>query len=115
MAANRILNIELKEFAAASLTGSFQDFGTALSNPAIKVVIQNTSAVDAYITKDNSTNWIRIVGGGSITLDESTLYNAQKDDAYYLPVGAQLRIKQVTGAGASGTNIVAHIVTRNLP
>lgn len=109
-----ILNLELKEFDATSLDGTFQNWGSVLSNPAIKVVMFNTSDVDAYVSKDGSTNWARLPAGSAMTLDESTLPVNGVDAAYYLSEGAQLTVKQVTGAGSSG-NLIAMVVTRELP
>jgi len=112
----RILPIELKEFAATALTGSPQNFGTPLSNPAIKISVFNTSNVDVYLgaVTPAYTMKLRIPGGSALTLDESTLYFRGVDQEYYLQRTAQLTLTQVTGAGASG-NIIAHIVTRELP
>ena len=111
---SRILNIELKEFQTNGLDGTYKVFGTALSNPAIKVNFFNTSAVDAYVSKDNATNWVRIPAGAALTLDESTLYFRGVDQEYYLPRGTQLRVKQQTAAGAAGTWLIAHVITRVL-
>lgn len=109
---SRILPVELKEFVASTLTGAYQNFGSVLSNPAIKVNIFNTSDVDVYMNYDgNVDQTFRIPSGGVLTLDESTLYFRGIDQEYYLPKGAQLTLKQVTAPGTSG-NIIAHIVTR---
>lgn len=107
----RILPVELKEFDSASLSGSPQDFGTPLLNPAIKVNICNGSTVDCYVTSDGPVpQTFRIIAGLALTLDESTLFYKGGDQEFYMPKGAQLSIEQVT---ASGTGpIVAHIVTR---
>lgn len=110
----RILPLELKEFAASSLNGTDQNFGTALENPAIKISVFNTSDVDCYMDYDGPVDLhMRIPSGGAITLDESTLYFRGIDQEYYLPRGAQLTVTQVTAPGTMG-NIIAHIVTRDL-
>lgn len=114
----RVLPVELKEFNAASLNGTYQSFGSALSNPAIKIMIFNTSNVDAYISKDSTTNMMRVPAFGAATLDESTLYFRGIDQEYYLPKGTQLTVKQHTVAGSSATtsnSLIAHIVTRIQP
>lgn len=112
---SRILPIELKEFNATSLDGTDQNFGTALVNPAIKISVFNTSNVDVYMDYDGVIDLhMRIPAGGTITLDESTLYFRGIDQEYYLPKGSQLTLTQVTGAGTSGA-IIAHIITRQLP
>jgi hypothetical protein len=107
----RVLPLELKEFTASTLTGSYQAFGSVLANPATKMNFINTSDVDAYISKDNSTNMARIPSYGTLTLDESTLYFRGIDQEYYLPKGTQLYVKQVTAPGTTGT-IICHVVTR---
>lgn len=113
---SRILPIELKEFDATTLSGVNQNFGTILKNPAIKICIFNTSNVDCYV---NALNLpiplhIRIPAGGTMTLDESTLYFRGIDQEYYLPRGTQLTVLQVTGAATLPGNIIAHIVTRQV-
>ena len=113
----RILPIELKEFAATSLNGTDQNFGSALDNPATKICVINTSDVDVYMDYDGSVGGaelrMRIPAGACITFDESTLYFRGIDQEYYLPRNAQLTLTQVTAPGASGS-IIAHIVTRGL-
>lgn len=108
-----MLIIELKEFTASALDGTYKNFGTALVNPAIKISIYNTSNVDVYLSKDAATHWLRVPSGGTLTLDESTLYNKNLGDEYYLPAKTQLTVTQVTAPGATGS-IIAHVVTRGL-
>lgn len=110
---SELLLTELKEFDATSLSGSFQNFGAVLSNPALKVQFFNTSDVDCYVTADGTTNKFRLPANSALTLDENTVIARRKDGEYYLKKGVQLQVKQVTGAGASG-NIIAHLVTRDL-
>lgn len=120
---SRILPIELKEFDATTLNGTHQDFGTPLSNPAIKISIFNTGNTDCYVDYNgmNASGYvgillhIRIPAGGALTLDESTLYFRGIDQEYYLPKGTQLTVQQVTGPSTAGGSIIAHIVTRQQP
>lgn len=112
---SRLLIVELKEFNATTLDGTYQEFGTALANPATKVQVFNTGDVDVYLSKDGTTNWMRIPAYGAITLDESTLYFRGVDQEYYLPKNTQLYLTQVTAeSGIAGSSIIAHIVTRGL-
>lgn len=108
---SRILPIELKEFVATTLNGTYQNFGSALAHPAIKMQVYNNSDVDVYISKNGTSNMLRIPAYGTLTLDESTLYFRGIDQEYYLPLGTQLTVKQVTGAATVGS-IIAHIITR---
>lgn len=112
---SRLLIVELKEFDATALDGTYQNLGTALANPATKVQIFNTGDTDVYLSKDSTTNWMRIPAYGALTLDESTLYFRGVDQEYYLPKGTQLSLTQVTSESTVvGSSIIAHIVTRGL-
>jgi len=95
------------------LTGSYQNFGSTLTYPGIEITISNDSAVDAYISKDGTNAWIRVRANSAITIG-STRKGQDGSEEYILEKGTQLQIKQVTGAGASGTSIVAHVITRKL-
>ena len=108
---SRILPIEMKEFTASSLNGTYQTFGSVLSHPAIKIMIHNTSDVDVYLSKDGLTNMCRIPSFGTMTFDESTLYFRGIDQEYYLSKGTQLYLKQVTAPGTLGS-IICHLATR---
>ena len=110
---SKILIMELKEFDATALSGTYQNFGAALSNPGVKVQFFNTSDVDAYITIDGTNAAFRIPANGALTFDENTVWARRDQGEYYMDKGTRLKVKQVTGAGASG-NIIAHIVTRDL-
>ena len=111
--AGRLLDTELKEFDATSLNGTYQDFGSATSNPVTKVMLINTSDVDAYVSEDATTNKFRVPAGAAMTFDEATHRIPNKGQEYYLAKGIQLTIKQVSGAGSDG-DIIAHLVTRVL-
>lgn len=112
----RVLPIELKEFDATTLNGSLQNFGTALANPAIKISIFNNSNVDCYLSSNAQIpQKMRIVAGGTLTLDESTLYFRGIDQEYYFPRGTQLNLQQVTMAATLPGEIVCHVVTRGSP
>lgn len=104
--------LELKEFNAASLTGSYQNLGTALSNPAYQVTISNESDVGVYISTDGgSTNDIRLSAGQILLLTYYSRHNDDTKGAYVLKKSTQLKIKQVTAAG-TGAIIVNVQTTR---
>lgn len=111
--AGRLLNTELKEFDATTLDGTYKNFGSTLSNPALKIQLLNSSDVDIYVSDDGATNKFRIPAGSTITFDESTSPIPNRGQEYYFSRGIQLTVTQVTGAGADG-DLIAHIVTRVL-
>lgn len=100
---------ELKEFDSASLTGSFQNFGDALSKPCFQGHIYNGSDVDVYITTDGSNNQLRIASGESLPLVSATRFNSLTEGVIIFKQGTQLQIRQVTAAG-TGT-ISANLLT----
>lgn len=101
---------ELKEFNSASLTGSFQNFGSALSRPCYECEITNDSDVDVYISTDGSTNELRIAAATTLDMSGSTRYNTQTEGVILFKQGTQLQIRQVTAAGTGA--IFANILTQ---
>jgi len=109
---SREFGVELKVFAAASLTGSYQNFGSVLSGHCIVANFYNTSNVDCYVTRDGTNdNWY-IPAGGNIPIDTRILGEGLDREKVLIKSGAQLQIKQVTAAGTG--NIVVHLVTIQL-
>lgn len=90
---------ELKEFNSASLTGSYQNLGAALSNAAYYGVIFNSSNVAVYISSDGTTDEIRVPAGGTLPLTYFSRHNTLTKAACIFKKGTQLQIKQVTAAG----------------
>lgn len=110
----QLLSLTTFRFAASSLSGTAQDFGTVLANPAMKISFMNTSDVSAYLRLEGSAaNLMEIPAGGSITFDETTDTRRKNDYEYYFARGAQLQLIQVTGAG-SGGYIIANLVLRDI-
>lgn len=100
---------ELKEFDAATLSGSYQNLGAALSNAARYVQFFNTSSVDVYISIDNSTNSFRIPAGGNLPVPSYPQHNTKNDGSFVFKKGTQLKVKQVSAAAAGA--IIAHVFT----
>ena len=96
-----------RTFDATALTGSYQDVGAVLATPAYGYVIFNTSDVDMQVSfNDGSTNGPIIPAGGTMS---DSVYNQGlrgENAIRVLPEGAQIQVKQVTGAGTDGDLIV---------
>lgn len=92
------------------LNATYQDVGTPMASRVLGFVIYNTSNVDAQVSfDDGATNGPIVPAGGTLGTARFP-QAAQLDDArYMLPEGAQIQVKQVTGAGASG-NLIVNIV-----
>lgn len=106
-----IAGLELKEFDSATLSGSYQNLGTALANGSYRMVLSNESTVGVYITTDGATNQIRLSPSQILVLDSYTRHNTATKAAYILKKGTQLQIKQVTSTG-TGSIIVNVLTTR---
>ena len=98
-------SFELKEFNAASLTGAYQNLGSALSSSCYGMVIYNDSDVDVYISTDGSTDQIRIPNGEKYEMHAYNRHFSNTQAAFLLKTGAQLYIKQVTAAGTGAISV----------
>lgn len=103
---SELTKVELIELDTATLTGTYQDFGSASAGPVYKVQFINPSNVACYIT--DGTSEYRIGAEGTVTLDEVYMRNTNVSAKYQNPKGTQFQIKQVTAAGV-GT-IWGHLV-----
>lgn len=86
---------ELKEFNSGSLTGAYQNLGSALANPAYYAHIYNNSSEDIYISTDGSTNDIMVLSGQILPLTFYSRHNTLIRGSCLFPKGQQLYIKQV--------------------
>jgi hypothetical protein len=103
------LRYELKEFDTATLSGTFQNFGSALSNAAKSAEFTNTSTVDAYISVEGTNNALRVAAGKVVSVPSYPKHNDLNEGSFVLKKGVQLKVKQVT-AGAAGA-LIGHIYT----
>lgn len=105
-----LLRVEKFKFNSASLSGSLQNFGTAIQDAAIKINFINASDVACIIQNINGTFVVELPATSTLTFDESYPKNDNNTGKYYLGKGEQLQIIQVTGTGTG--NIIAHIVEK---
>ncbi len=92
-----------RSFDSTSLTGSYQDLGSVLESAAYGFVIFNDSDVSVQSSfDDGATNGPVIPAGGSFSDNRDNWDGRSEDSRYCLPGGAQVQVKQVTGAGTSG-------------
>jgi len=106
-----LAGFELKEFNAASLSGTFQNLGTATLNPCYEAVISNESDVGCYISVDGTNNTFRLSPGQILPVKSYSRHFDNTEAAIVFKKGLQLRIKQVTAAG-TGAIIVNLYTTR---
>lgn len=99
----RLRVFSYRTFDATSLTGSYQDVGAVLTAPCVEYTVHNTSDVDAILSFDDGTsNSLYVPAGENV---RSAAFEPQ-DAEFLISKNAQIQVKQVTGAGASGDIIM---------
>jgi len=99
-----------RTFDATSLTASYQDVGAVMTTAVLGFVIYNTSDVDVQISfDDGTTNGPIIPASGSFNASRFEQMRNLEDASFMIAEGAQIQVKQVTGAGTSG-DIIINIV-----
>ncbi len=114
--AGRLLDTELKVIVGITpfITAAYKNFGSVLTNPAVKVMFLNTTDIDVYISIDGTTNKWAVPSGVGITWDESTYNIPNKGQEYYLAVGTQLTVTRAGTVNSTSGNVYANIITRTL-
>lgn len=105
---SQVAKLELKVFNAASLSGTYQNFGAVLANPAYQIVLSNESDVGVLITTLTADD-IRLTPGQILPLKGAYPVGDNTEGYFILKNGTQLKIKQVTAAGTGF--IIANILT----
>lgn len=96
-----------RTFDATSLSGSYQDVGGVMASGVIGFTIYNTSDADAQVSfNDGSTNGPIIPAASSFSSERFEQLKNKETGTYVIPEGAQIQVKQVTGAGTGGDIIV---------
>ena len=96
-----------RTFDTTGLTGSYQDVGAVMGSAVVGFAMYNTSDVDVQISfDDGTTNGPIIAAGGTFSDNRYNQLHGQDQGSFVIASGAQIQVKQVTGAGASGDVIV---------
>ena len=108
----RTFNFEaVRTFDLTSLTASYQNVGSTTSAPVRKLNMFNEGDVAITVSLDGgTTDSIRLPANGTITYDEYNPPGKGESAVFVMPSSAQIQVKQVTGAAASG-NLIVNIVT----
>lgn len=92
-----------RSFDMTGLSGTYQDVGGVMGSAVVGYVIYNTSDVDGQVTfDDGTTNGPFVPAGGSLAWSRLSQVGRSELGSYGLPEGAQIQVKQVTGAGTGG-------------
>jgi hypothetical protein len=101
-----------RTFDATSLTGSYQDVGAVMASPVAGHAMYNTSDVDIQLSFDDGVNDGPIIpAGGTFTDNRYSQLHGSGQGSYVIASGAQIQVKQVTGAGTTG-NLIVNIIRK---
>lgn len=105
---SRLLTFDpARTFDATALTGSYQDVGAVMSSRVLGFTIYNTSDVDVQISFDDGTSNGPIVpAGGTFSSSRFEQTDNITSGGWVVAKGAQIQVKQVTGAGTDGDVII---------
>lgn len=101
----KVKNEEFREIDASTLTGSWQDVGSATAASAFNAMLLGTSDADYYVSIDGgTTTYARVPGnasGAGFSLD-LTANKRNEDDAPTLPIGTVFSVKHAGSAPTAG-------------
>lgn len=96
-----------RTFDATTLSASYQDVGAVMGSSVYGFMMYNTSDVDVQISFDDGTSDGPIIpAGGSFSDDRNPWDGRTEDGRFCIAEGAQIQVKQVTGAATYGDLIV---------
>ena len=91
----------VRELAFGSVGASYTAVGSALSDHARIVCMNNSTNEDVYISVDGTTNNFRLAANSFRLIDFSS--NKIRDDGLFVSIGTVFYAKRVSGAPTSGT------------
>jgi len=94
-------------FDSASLTGSFQNLGTVIDFPVLKVAIMNASDVACLITDGSSEDDFEIPANGTVNIGEGEISGTGTGTKFVFDKSTQLQVKQKTAAGTGNIIVMA--------
>jgi len=96
-----------RTFDTASLSGTYQKVGTALTNPSVMLKLKNMSTVPIIISYDGTNDHETYPAGSGDVMDfGSDAQGVAGDNRLAFPAGTQVWVKW-TSAAAAGVGLVA--------
>jgi hypothetical protein len=90
----------VRELAFGSISGTYAAVGTALTDNARIICMNNSTNADMYISVDGTNNYFRLAANSFRLIDFSS--NKVRDDGLFVSVGTIFSVKQVSGAPTTG-------------
>lgn len=91
----------VREVAFGSISGTYAALGSALSDHARLVCINNSTNDEVYVSFNGTTNHLRLAASSFKLFDLTS--NQVGQDGLFMSVGTIVYIKQVSGAPSSGS------------
>jgi hypothetical protein len=88
----------MRSIDSATFTGSYQNLGTPLANPAYKLKIINNSTVAVTVSNDGINDKDIVVANSFIIYDEGV--TGQNGTFPAVPEGTQIMVKGAAGVGS---------------
>ncbi len=109
---SRIIEYELKELTATTITDTYSNFGSPTLNPCIIYNFTNTSDVEYYVSFNGIDDDLRIPPGSTIVYDTTNVLDHADSSVYLLRANTQIQIKlQNVLAPATYGDIYVNILT----
>jgi hypothetical protein len=97
----RMLPETVRSLAFGSITGAYAGVGTAISNPARIIFIQNLTDVGMMFSFDGVHDHFPLGANSYVILDITS--NKTVNQGFFLAEGQRLYVKQLSGAASSGS------------
>lgn len=95
MASRQVLPEIVRSVAFGSITTSYADLGSALSNPLVMLTLKNTSDKTLFVTENGSDDHYELPAGATESLDFQA--NATGNLQLRKAAGIQFQVKGVLG------------------
>ena len=85
-----------KVLAFGGISAAYATVGSATTNKVRAFLVSNLTQGDMYITWDNSTDMFPVPAGAFVLIDVTSNMLAHGEENYFLPIGTQFYVKQIT-------------------
>ena len=92
-----VANMEdLRSLAFGGISGAYATVGSATTTKVRSFLVSNATQGDMLITWDSSRNLLPVLAGSFVLFDVTSNMMAHGEENYFLPIGTQFYVKQIT-------------------
>jgi hypothetical protein len=85
-----------KTLGFAGISAAYATVGSATTHKIRAFLVSNLTQGDLYVTWDNSRDLFPVAAGGFVLIDISANMQIHGEENYFLPIGTQFYVKQIT-------------------